>query len=382
MHVVHALRPGGMEFGVVKLVNGLDPARVRSAICSTKRPEGLNDLVRPGVPIFTLRRRAGTDLRLVGELYRLLRREQPHVVHTHGWGTLLEGLTAARLAGVPVVIHGEHGTLQLRPHQRWLQRRGWSAADQVLSVSTRLAERMSRETGFARARIRTIRNGVDLSRFGHIARAVARRQLDLAADASVIVTVGRLVPVKDHLTLLESVAELRRDGREATLVVAGEGPLKSTLVERAVSLGIDRSVRLVGHRPDVELVLAAADVFALSSESEGLCNTILEAMASGLPVVATRVGGADEMVQDGITGLLVPARSPRELARALDSVLSDTTLRRSLGAAGRARAESEFSLAGMMQRYEELYIEVTASKPAFFVRHRSSSVSPEQSGAA
>src|SRR5690606_38208675 len=120
----------------------------------------------PDVPVFELQRRPGNDLRFVRDLYRLFRRERPHVVHTHAWGTLLEGLVAARLARVPFIVHGEHGTLQLRGYQRRLQRAAWSRVDRVLSVSSRLAERMAAETGFPADRIMTLRNGVDLSRFG------------------------------------------------------------------------------------------------------------------------------------------------------------------------------------------------------------------------
>ncbi len=382
MHVVYSLRSGGMELGVVKLVNGLDPARVRSAICSTQPAGDLKALLAPEVPVFELERRRGNDPKLVWNLYRLFRRERPHVVHTHAWGTLLEGMIAARLAGVPIVVHGEHGTLQVRPYQRWLQRHGWSAVDQVLSVSTRLAERIARETGFAQGRIRTIPNGVDLSRFGQIERGPARHALGLPMDARVALTVGRLVPVKDQMTLLESVALLRRDAIAATLVLAGEGPLRSALVERTVTLGIDECVRFVGHRSDVELAFAAADVFVLSSASEGLSNTILEAMASGLPVVATHVGGADELVQEGVTGLLVPPHSPRDLARALALLLGNATMRRAMGVAGRARAESEFSLEGMVRRYEALYLEVAGSKWSLLSQRRSAELDAEQSGAA
>jgi sugar transferase (PEP-CTERM/EpsH1 system associated) len=365
MHVVYSLRPGGMEFGVVKLVNGLDPSRIESAICSTKPADGLKALLRPEVRVHDLHRRAGNDPALIWQLYRLFRRERPDVVHTHAWGTLIEGLFAARMARVPVVVHGEHGTLQLRPHQRWLQRRGWSAANRVLAVSSRLADRITLETGFPRERISVIRNGVDLSRFGAIERSSARAALGLTSDAQVVATVGRLVPVKDHMTLIEAMALIRRD-LNVTLVIAGDGPLRESLAARAAERGIDDRVRFLGHRPDVESVLRAADVFVLSSESEGLSNTILEAMASGLPVVATRVGGADEMVLDGETGVLLPPRSPRELADALESVLNNPARSTAMGAAGRARIEAEFGLQGMLQRYEAMYLDAMGVKSARF----------------
>ena len=362
MHVVYALQPGGMEHGVVKLANGLGRTRVHSSVCSTKPAGELKHLLAPTVPLFELQRRDGNDPKLVWTLYRLFLRQRPDVVHTHAWGTLFEGLVAARLARVPVVIHGEHGTLQLRPHQRWLQRRGWAAADTVLSVSSRLADRIAHETDFPRDRIRVIRNGVDLSRFGRVDRADARARLNLPLQGTVIATVGRLVPVKDHGTLLEAMAMLRRKGVDAILLIAGDGPLRASLQTRADALGLTDYVRFLGHRTDVECVLGGADVFVLPSASEGLSNTILEAMASGLPVVATRVGGADEMVVEGETGHLVPPQLPAALAEGLMSVLADETKRRAMGAAGRARSEAEFSLEGMVRRYEAIYMEAVGRR--------------------
>lgn len=362
MHLVFALQPGGMEFGVVKLVNGLDPLRVQSSICSTKPAGLLKHLVDPRVPIFELNRRDGNDPRLVAALFRLFRRERPQVVHTHGWGTLLEGLVAARLAGVPVVIHGEHGTLQLKGYQLWLQYRAWLAVDRVLSVSSRLAERMAAETGFDQGRITTIRNGVDLSRFSATRRSDARAALGLAETTLAVGAVGRLVPVKDHATLIEAVALSRLAGLDATLLLAGDGPAREALLARAAALDIQKSVRLLGHRPDVESVLAALDVFVLSSVSEGLSNTILEAMATGLPVVATRVGGADELVVDGETGLLIPAGSPRDMAAALNRVLQNGSMRLAMGRAGRKRVEEEFALTGMVRQYESLYVDLARVK--------------------
>lgn len=360
MHIVYTLRTGGMEMGVVKLVNGLDTARVRSSICSTT-PAGaeIKALVQPSVPIFELSRRAGTDLRFVRDLYRLFKRERPDVVHTHAWGTLLEGLIAARAAGVPIVVHGEHGTLQLRGYQRRLQRVAWAAADRVLSVSSKLAERMSAATGFAAARITTIRNGVHVARFQPVDRREARRALGIPEQLTVG-TVGRLVAVKDQATLVDAMAELRRSGVAATLVIAGDGPERAALDARARAAGVD--LRLLGYRADVEQVMGAMDVFVLSSVSEGLSNTILEAMAAARPVVATRVGGAEEMIDDGVTGVLVPPSNASAMAAALTRVLSAADAGAAMGAAARRRVEAEFTLPGMMSRYEQMYAEVAAAK--------------------
>ena len=362
MHVVYSLQPGGMEHGVVKVVNGLDRLRVCSAICSTTPGGELRALVDPAVPVHELHRRRGNDPWLVRDLYRLFRCERPHIVHTHAWGTLVEGLVSARLARVPVVIHGEHGTLQLKPHQRVAQRWAWRAVDQVLSVSSRLAERLARDVDFQVGRVRTLRNGVDLARFSRIDRGEARRAIGVEGDEPALVAVGRLVTVKDHATLLEAVQRLDREGMSPLLLVAGDGPLAEPLRLRAAALGIGDRVRWLGHRSDVESVLAAGDVFVLSSVSEGMSNTILEAMAAGLPVVATRVGGADEMVVDGETGWPVPPEEPDAMAGALASLLRDADLRRRMGAAGRARARAEFSLEAMVARYEMLYLELADTR--------------------
>ena len=359
MHVVFAFHPGGMELGVLKLVNGLDSRRISSSVCSTCPARELAPLLVPHVPLFELRRREGNDLRLVWELNRLFRRERPHIVHTHAWGTLIEGLIAARLAGVPIVVHGEHGTLQLRQRQRFFQRYAWSRVDCLLSVSSRLAERMAHEIRFPPHQIQTIQNGVDLSRFAaHIEQVEARRALGLPTDRPVIGAVGRLVPVKDHASLVDAVAMLCRDGLRPLLVIAGDGPLRAAIEARAAACGIAADVRLLGHQPDIERVLAALDVFVLSSRSEGMSNTILEAMAARLPVIATRVGGADEMVVNDTTGVLVPAGSPDMIAAALRRLLSDPALRAAMGNAGRARVEREFDLTKTLQQYERLYIEL------------------------
>jgi sugar transferase (PEP-CTERM/EpsH1 system associated) len=356
MHVLYRLHAGGMEYGVVKLANALDRGRVETTICSTVPATELKAHLDPAIPVFELHRRAGNDPAVVWHLYRLLRRERPDILHTHAWGTLCEGLVAGRLAGVPVIVHGEHGTLQTGPWQVRAQRWAWAQVDQVLSVSSRLAQRMSERIGFPADRIRTIRNGVDLSRFLAADRQRSRAQLGIGAGELVIGTAGRLVDVKDQRTFVSAVAMLRARGVECSAVIAGEGPLRAALERQIRHSGLEAHVRLLGHRSDLPAVLAALDVFVLSSLSEGLSNTILEAMAAGLPVVSTRVGGADELVDEGRTGLLVPAEDPAALTDAIAGLCTDDTRRARMGRAARERAQHTFSLARMVADYEDLYV--------------------------
>jgi sugar transferase (PEP-CTERM/EpsH1 system associated) len=356
MHVTYKFGVGGMEVGIAKLVNGLDATRVASAICSSVPGDSLKERLRPGVQLFELSRRRGNDLNLVADLYRLFKRERPHVVHTHRWGTLLEGTLAARLAGVPFVVHGEHGTLETRWRNAWIQRRLWHHVDRVLSVSSRLAERMAQEMAFPLDRITVIRNGLDLNRFQPVAdKTAARQALGISPDQLVIGTVGRTVPVKDHPTFLRALARVRDAGVRFTAVIAGTGPAFQDTVRLAESLNLTE-VQLLGNRDDVDTVLRAFDIFVLSSTSEGLSNTIQEAMATGLPVVATNVGGADELVVEGQTGILTPSGDDRAMADALLALARDDSRRSAFGRRGAERARTHFGIERMFRDYENMYL--------------------------
>lgn len=355
VHLVSMLRVGGMERGVIKIVNGLDRAEVESAIASFHDPDATRNEVAPHVPVHVMGKRQGNDPRVVFRLARLFRRQRIDIVHTHNWGTLVEGFLAARLARVPAFVHGEHGTMETGRVNLRVQGAVWRRATRVLSVSSRLADRMADRVGFPRERIHVIRNGASLDRFGSVPRAEARQSLGLSAGELVIGTVGRLVPVKDHATLLRAGARLDAEGHPCRILIVGEGPLREATASLGGELGLADRLVLIGARPDVERVLAALDVFVLSSRSEGLSNTILEAMAAGLPVVATHVGGADELVVEGETGLLVPSNDPAALAGAVGRLLSNPALRQTMGEAAQARARREFTLERMLADYGRLY---------------------------
>ena len=363
MHVVSQFAIAGMELGVSKLANSADRSRIRTSVCSSMPSPPQRPTLASDVQLHELNRRPGTDLSLISQLFSLFRRTRPDVVHTHSWGTLCEGLLAAKLAQVPVVIHGEHGTLELRTRNVHVQRWAWQRVSQLLAVSSRLADQMAAVVGEPSQGIHVIRNGVDTERFARVDRVSARNLLQLGPDESVIGTVGRLHPVKDHLNLIHAAANLQRDGLRAVILIVGDGPLRQQLEAEAATLGLTRQVHFLGEREDVEWILQALDVFTLPSRSEGLSNTILEAMAAGVLVVATNVGGAEELIRDGETGVLVPAQDPATLAIALGDLTRDTNLREHMGRRAQALARSEFSLDRMTRGYEELYLGLTQQSP-------------------
>jgi sugar transferase (PEP-CTERM/EpsH1 system associated) len=354
-HVVLSLQPGGLENGVVNVVNGIDPARFRSSVlCLKVAGEFAGRIRAPGAEVHAFGLRQGNDLRLPWRLARHLRRQRVDVVHTRNAESFFYGSIAAKLAGVPRLVHSEHGrTFDDRPLRFWAQRQLTRLADTVFALSEQLRRDLVTHIGLSADRIEVLYNGVDLSRFGSCDRTDARRRLGQDDAALVVGSVGRLVAVKNYPLLLRAVAQPAL--AQATLVLVGDGPERTALQALADSLGIAGRVRFAGHRDDVAELLPAFDVFVLPSRSEGMSNTLLEAMACSVPPVASRVGGNAEIVRDGLDGLLFPSDDEAALCNALAQLVHDGTRRAHMGAASRERVMSAFDIRAMMRAYETVY---------------------------
>lgn len=359
-HVSASLHYGGKENGVVNLVNRLDPAIFENYIFTYVRGGALARRVDPTrCRVVELGDKLGGDYRLYFKLAREFRRYRIHIAHTHSWATVMEGIIGARLARVPIIIHGEHGTMKTETKLHiQIQRALWHSTDQMLAVSNVLRENLQRQFNFPKEKIRVIANGVDLSRFALTRQSDDyKTRLGLPANALVFGAIGRVVPVKAYPTLLQAAKLIFDEIPMAHLVMVGDGPQLEALVQLAEEYQIAARVHFLGARKDVPEILRAFDVFVLSSESEGMSNTILEAMASARPVVATAVGGNPELVVDRETGLLVPPHDPPAMAAAIMKLLRDTELCRQMGWLGRQRVEEKFSLEVMVQNYANIYLE-------------------------
>lgn len=236
------------------------------------------------------------------------------------------------------------------------------AADAVVSLNRELSGELA-QIGVSSARARVISNGVDLRAFAPpaaVERAEARRLLGMASDAVTVAFVGRLAHEKGIDVLLDAwrAVEQADQTAQSWLLLAGEGRLGAAYRQRAASEL--RRVSFLGRLPDVRVLLRAADVVVLPSRSEGLSNAVLEAMAMAVPIVATRIGGLDEQVEDGITGILVPSGSPASLAEALLQLIRDSDQRRRMGARGRASVEQKFPLSSTIDAYQRLYEDLRA----------------------
>lgn len=364
VHIIHRLQVGGLENGLVNLINHMPPERYRHAIiCMTESTEFRARIKRDGVEIFELHKRPGHDLRLYWRLWRLLRRLRPEIVHTRNIGTL-ECQAIALLCGVRARVHGEHGRDMSDLHGRNLRyirfrrvMRHWLS--HVIAVSRDLSEWLVDPVGLPARQITQIYNGVDMQRFRpaeHDARAVLPKNF-APPDAVVLGTVGRFSGEKDQATLLRAFADATAQAPSVPLrlVLIGDGPLKTELENLVRERGMTDRVWMPGNRQDVPDLLRALDIFVLPSLGEGISNTVLEAMACGIPVVATRVGGNPELVSDGETGLLVAPANPTQMARALVHYATHADEMRRHGRAGRARVERDFSMNNMVARYMAVY---------------------------
>ena len=371
-HVIHRLDVGGLENGLINLINRTPQFR-HAVICMTDYTDFSRRITHDAVSLYALHKRAGQDIGVYVRLWRLLRRLRPAIVHTRNLSAL-EAQLPAFLAGVPGRVHGEHGwdvhdlDGSNRKYQ-WLRRVYRLFVQRYIPLSHHLEDYLRREIKVNNAKIAQIYNGVDTARF-HPA-SPARQDLPVAgfstADTIIIGTVGRMQAVKDPLNLVRAFIDLSRRDRlrqdNLRLVMIGDGPLRREALDMLDAAGLGHHAWLPGSRDDIAEMLRCMDIFVLPSRAEGISNTILEAMASGLPVVATRVGGNSELIAEGATGELVPAADPITLADTIEAYLNAPDSRQRHGRAGRERAEHLFGIDIMINKYSQVYDSILGLPP-------------------
>ena len=295
------LEPGGLENGVVNVVNGLNQAEFCSTICCLQRTGEFAARIRPSVKISAMGLQPGNDVRLPIRMSRLFRTWKVNVVHTRNAEAFFYGWLAARLSGVSAVIHSEHGrTFPEKALRAMVQRLMLRNVDAAFAVSEQLKLDLIREIGVAGDRFEVLYNGVDVTTFRP---AAPNTPNTIEPRALRIGSVGRLVAVKNYALLLNAFALVQKK-LNCKLVLVGDGPERTALIQLASALNISDNVEFAGHRNDVGQLLHSFDIFVLPSFSEGMSNTLLEAMAAGVPVLASDVGGNREVIENGRSGLL------------------------------------------------------------------------------
>ncbi len=364
LHILHGLARAGTEQLVYELAATNGHRLATAVVCLDHEGQLADELRKKGVPVYHTHRREGIDLRQIARIARIIRSFRPDVIHCHQYTPFFYGCLAHLWARAGRILFTEHGRhfpdvvgWRRRALNQFLARR----AAHITAVCEFARRRLCTNEGIRARRIEVLHNGVELSRFGRVGnRAQARRQLGLASDVAVILQVGSFRPVKDQRTAIRAMSVLRSRRKDAVLVFAGDGRDRGPCQRLARDLGLHDTVRFLGLRSDIPRLLAAADIMLLTSLSEACSISLLEGMASWLPVVATDVGGVGETVLHGKTGLLVPPGDADAIATCLLRLLRDAGLRAEMGRAGYERVRTCFLRSDMHRRYMEIYSQLAS----------------------
>ena len=342
---------GGAEQLLVHVVDRLDRRQIEVEVAYVLpwKDALVEEFRRRGVAVHSLG--ASGRLGWVGALRALVRQERYDVIHTHA---PMPAVVARLVAGRgSVLVHTEHNVWErYRPLTRWANALTYRRNRRVIAVSESVAASARRRGG--RPPVEVVIHGIDARATRSEDRTGARARLGLLPEGLVVMTVGNLTVKKAHSTLLDAFVVVRARRGDARLVIVGDGPLRGELEQRVVDLGLVGAALLCGSRDDVADLLPAADVFVLSSVHEGLPIALVEALASGLPCVATAVGGVPEVIRDGIEGFLVEPGDVAGLAAAIEKLLGDAELRRNVGARARERAAA-FDIGPAVERTRDIY---------------------------
>lgn len=361
-HLLHSLNVGGAEVLAARL--GRDfRQQYRVVFACLDELGSLGEELRGEGFVVEVLGRSGLDWRCILRLRAFLRREQVSLIHAHQYTPFFYAAASRVLSGGRPILfteHGRHFPDYPRRKRLLFNRVLLRRQDRVVGVGEAVRQALLANEGLPPRRVEVVYNGLDLSAFaaGRPEREAVRREIGVGADDWVLLQVARLDYLKDHATAIRAFAQLTTRRPGARLVLVGEGPERPKIEAAIRTSGVEGRVRLLGLRKDVARLLQAADVFLLSSISEGIPLTLIEAMAAGLPVVATRVGGVGEVVEEGATGLLAPSGDAVGLAAHLLRLVADPRERERLGEQGRQRAKALFSREKMNARYLELYEEM------------------------
>ena len=380
-HVISCLCMAGMELGVIRQSNALSSRQFKISIIHFRlMEEKALSLISPEIQVFCLTRKEGLDLRLTMKLAKLLKQQRIDVVHSHNWTTFLYTVAAAHLAKVPVIIHGEHGrdTQQYNKDWKrlWARRLLASRCDYFTTVSSNIAQELQTIWKLSSWKVSWLPNGVDLDVFHEKHnQGEAKDSLGLDRKSLVIGTViGTIRPVKDLPNLMTAFSLVREMVQTVQLIVVGSSPNMNEFKKLADKLGIADSIHFLDKHTNVAPIIAAMDVYVNSSLYEGMSNTILEAMASGVPVVATAVGGTPDILSHQKTGLLVPPKDSRALSQSILRILSEPEKSVLLTRNARTYVERNHDFSETIRKYNKLYQHwylEKHSKPKISSKHKS-----------
>ena len=361
IHITYSLEQGGAEVMILDLLRGLDRNIFDLSVCSFQLKGSLrSSFEKSHIPVYDVLKASGKDVTLPVRLYRLFKRLKPDLVHAHnGYMWIYAGLPA-RLAGAKVV-YTEHSVWE-NPSIPYLMSSKVLEVitDRIVAPSEHVKKLLSLRQHVNSDNIDVIYNGIDLARIEKKVDVQLKREtLGLSPEGKVIGIVARLVPVKNHKTLIEAMKIVCSKMNECRLLIVGDGELRSSLEKLVLQNGLKERVLFLGNRSDVDEILQILDLFVLCSVSEGFPISILEAMAAGVPILATAVGGIIEAIKRGESGMLIDVPNPQTLAEGIMELLTNASKATHFKESALRRVRSNFSLEAMARQYSKLYRELT-----------------------
>jgi len=361
MYIAHSLGIGGTEKLIYDMAEGMAERGIEPMVCCLDRL-GVwgEELKKKGLKAFDLQRKAGIDTALIKKMRRIIKDERPDILNPHQYTPYFYTICSSfGLRDCPRIVFTEHG--RFYPDKvRWkrviFNQFANMLTDEIIGVSKFSKKALVDFEWFPAKRIKVIYNGIKAENYSRdIDVALKRRSIGLNPEDQVIGTVGRLCAEKNYKMLIRAFAEVAKEIKNAKLVIVGGGELEGELKNLTAQLRLSQSVLFLGFRQDVPELLRIFDIFALSSDSEGASLVLLEAMASGLSIVATKVGGNPELVVEGETGILVPRGDSYKFSEAIIDILRDPERKQKLGGLGRQRVFEEFNFRKMVDEYIGLY---------------------------
>ena len=358
LHIINSLDCGGLEKFVIDLSAEQNARGHKAQIACLQKGGDLKPLAKDHkLLVTTFDKKGGIDFKLISQLSTLIQKEKFDIVHTHNIAPLIYGTIASKLAFNHHIIQTRHGREPVRANSLI-----WALNKKVVTISNDAKEFLLQNNSVNENKISVIHNGINLKAFNapltDEQKNNFKKELGLKEDTLILGNVGRLAREKDQGSLIKAFKKLISKKIKVELVIVGDGPLKNNLMQLAKEFDVFDQIKFLGYRSDISKLLQIFDIFILSSFTEGISLTLLEAMASGKPVIATKVGGNPEVVVDNVTGILVPCGFPERIESAVMKLYANRSLLPEYGQAGQKRAYELFSLDRMTSEYEKLYQEI------------------------
>ena len=354
------LDTGGLENGVVNIINGLDDDRFESILCCIRHKGELVERINKPIKIHALNHYKGITYSSIKHLRNIIQTDGIDVIHTRNYEAYTFGFFAGKALSGRRLVHSEHGRdYPFNKVKMYLQYVLSLFTDDIITVSGDLKENMVRYLHINKNRINVIINGVDTNKFTpRKPDANLLREFGISENDIVIGTVGRLVEVKNFPELINTFKRLRQQHNNVRLMIVGDGPLMEDFLDLRRKLALEESVILTGRRNDIPELLRVFDVYALTSWNEGISNTLLEAMSTGLPIVASEVGGNVEIIHHGKVGYLYPSGNQKKLLESLESLIEENDTLDTFSKNARAHVINNYSMEAMLNNYSIQYSQV------------------------